>query len=307
MIGAIDIGGTKIAVGLVDDAGKVLAKHSAPTASLQQIDPGLAQVAAQLRQLAQEARAPIDGIGIGCTGRVDSAGALTENSFLPAWSGAHLPRMLSQEFGVSVAIENDADAAALAEVAWGAGIGKARFIYVTVSTGIGGGIVFDGKLYRGAAGAHPEIGHHVIDPNGPECFCGARGCWERFASGTAMAEWANAHPAAKNSAPLDAQTICELADQPIPWAQQVVQREGYYLGLGLANLITLFAPEMIALGGGMIKRWDLFSAPALQVIRRNCGLVPHQKTQVVLAALGTDVGLIGAARAWIHQFSPAAL
>jgi glucokinase len=304
VIGAIDIGGTKIAVGLVDSTGKVVAKQNAPTASMQKLDIGLAQIGDMLRRLAQDSRVTIDGIGIGCTGRMDEHGALTKNDFLPDWSGANLPEKLSKEFSVSVAIENDADAAALAEVAWGVGIGKSRFIYVTVSTGIGGGIVLDGKLYRGVDGAHPEIGHHVIDPNGPPCFCGARGCWERFASGTAMAEWANTHHVDKDSATsFDAQTICDLASHQVSWAQKVVQREGNYLGVGLANVIMLFAPDMIALGGGMMRSWDLFSQQALEVIQRNCRLGPYQKTQIVPASLDHDIGLMGAARVWMQKSS----
>lgn len=302
MIGALDVGGTKIAVGLVDRRGKVVAKQTVPTASMQKLDIGLTRLGELLRQLAQECSATIDGIGIGCTGRVDAQGALAENSFLPEWTGANLPQRLGKEFGVTAEIENDADAAALAEAAWGAGIGKSRLLYVTISTGIGGGMVFDGKLYRGVDGAHPELGHHVIDPHGPACFCGAHGCWERLASGTAMTEWAHANYEAATG--LDAQAICELANQQIPWAQQVVRREGYYLGLGLANLVTLFAPDLIALGGGMTKSWSLFSEQVAQVIRQNCGLVPHEKTQIGPASLGHDIGLLGAAQAWIQKFAP---
>jgi len=109
--------------------------------------------------------------------------------FLPGWEGGNPVDEFSRRFQVSVAMENDADAAALAEAGWGAGKGKGSLIYVTIGTGIGGGIILNGQLYRGAAQAHPEIGHHVIDPSGPHCFYGAQGCWEVLAAGPAMVKW----------------------------------------------------------------------------------------------------------------------
>ena len=176
MIGAVDIGGTKIAVGLVDEAGAVLSRLELPTAPGRGPADGLERITAALRETVRLAGGELQGIGIGCTGPVDPrSGIIGANAFLPGWQDLNLAAELQREFGVSAAMENDADAAALGEYAWGAGCGSNRFIYVTVSTGIGGGLVFDGRLYRGMDGSHPEIGHHVIDPTGPQCFCGARG------------------------------------------------------------------------------------------------------------------------------------
>src|SRR5256885_14095877 len=117
------------------------------------------------------------------------SGAFGDVDFLPGWQGNNPVEDLAREFGVTTALENDADASALGEAGWGAGKGKSRIVYVTVGTGIGGGIIIDGQLYRGADMAHPEIGHHVIDPSGPLCSCGFRGCWESLATGPALVQW----------------------------------------------------------------------------------------------------------------------
>src|ERR1035437_2720100 len=186
MIGAVDIGGTKIAVGMVTESGQVLARKESPTDAASYAN-GLATIAGLLRETAQIARVETTGIGIGSTGPVDPfTGKFGEVDFLPGWRGQNPVEDLARIFHVQVALENDADAAALAEAGWGAGKNKSRLIYVTVGTGIGGGIVFDGHLYRGVGGAHPELGHQVIDPAGPLCSCGFRGCWESLAAGPAM-------------------------------------------------------------------------------------------------------------------------
>jgi glucokinase len=216
------------------------------------------------------------------------------------WNGAHLGEALAQALGVPVAIENDADAAALGEWAWGAGRGTHQFMLVTVGTGIGAGLILDGKLYRGVNGAHPEIGHHFIDPSGPHCFCGGNGCWESLASGPAMERWAQAnHPQGQWQSAFQ---ICQAAQAGQPLAQAAVQREARYLGLGLANLVTLFTPEVIALGGGMMQSLPLFLPTIQNTIRTSCGLVTHENVSVVPAALGSRTGLIGAAKVWYHRY-----
>src|SRR5579872_2898946 len=189
MIGAVDIGGTKIAVGVVDDSGKVLARMQAPT-DPNRYDNAVDAISHMLRETASKADVELSGIGIGSTGPVDPIrGEFGDVDFLPGWRGKNPVKDLAEIFKVSVALENDGDAAALAEAGWGMGRNRSRLIYVTVGTGIGGGIILDGQLYRGVDGAHPEVGHHVIDPAGPQCTCGFRGCWESLAAGPAMAAW----------------------------------------------------------------------------------------------------------------------
>lgn len=298
MLGAVDIGGTKIAIGLVTGSGQVVDSISLPTDPLESYHRSLGKVIQTLERLMQANKCSIAGIGIGATGRIRPDGSLLPNQFLPNWSDQLPAGDLGRHFNVTSAIENDADASALGEYLWGAGIGIGRLIYVTVSTGIGGGIVQDGKLYRGVAGCHPEIGHHVIDPQGPACFCGANGCWEQLASGTALAAWARENGGDGN---WDARVVCDLAEQGNLIALLAVERESQYLGMGIANLITLFAPECIVLGGGLMQRWYLFSAAVEKVVQSQCGLVPWSKVKLAASSL-QHPGLVGAAATWVHHF-----
>jgi glucokinase len=303
-IGAVDIGGTKIAVGMVDEEGRVLSRTECATDPERYAD-GVENIAGMLRKSAHEAGVEISGIGIGSTGPVDPfKGEFGDVDFLPGWRQKKPVADLACMFNVQVALENDGDAAALAEAGWGAGRNKSRLIYVTVGTGIGGGIVLDGKLYRGVDGAHPEIGHQVIDPSGPQCSCGFFGCWESLAAGPAMPAWL------ESQAPLDyahrknltAKRIFELARQGDEWACRAVERETHYLGIGLANLINLFAPDAIVLSGSIMKSAVLFLDGIRSVISRGCRFVPYEKTELALASLGEDTNLIGAARVWHYRF-----
>jgi glucokinase len=300
LVGAVDIGGTKIAAGVVDANGGVLARRECPTDPDKGLAEGLQRITDMLRQSTEQVGGRLCGIGIGCTGPVSPmTGAIGNVEFLPGWEGANLVAMLSEAMGLPVAIENDADAAALGEWAWGAGRGTRTFLLVTVGTGIGVGVILDGKLYRGVGEAHPEIGHHVIDPDGPLCFCGAHGCWESMACGPAMEVWAQDHHA--QGLRLTARELCSLSEQGDPHAQEAVQRTARYLGLGLANLVTLFTPEIIALSGGLLQSHHLFMPTIRETVRTNCGLVPHQYVQIVPAALGAEAGLAGAAQVWISR------
>jgi glucokinase len=263
---------------------------------------GLARITGMLREVARQADAEISGIGIGSTGWVyPFTGEFGDVDFLPAWKGCNPVKDLERAFGVCAALENDGDAAALGEAGWGAGRGKRRLIYVTVGTGIGGGIVLDGELYRGVDRSHPEVGHHVIDASGPECTCGFRGCWEALATGPAMAAWykSNAGTAGADEE-FGAKEIFQLAQQGDACACRAVEREIFYLGLGLANLTGLFVPEMIVLGGSVMKSVRLEDLRG--VIAQGCRFVPWEKTALALASLGEDANLIGAARVWHYRF-----
>lgn len=304
MIGAVDIGGTKIAVGMVDDGGKVVFRMEAPTDPDRYTD-SIELIAGLLRETASHARAQLTGIGIGSTGPVDPVrGEFGDVDFLPGWRGKSPVQDLAEIFKVRVALENDGDAAALAEAGWGAGRDRTRLIYVTVGTGIGGGIVLDGELYRGVDGAHPEVGHHVVDPAGPACSCGFHGCWESLAAGPAMVAWLESHAPASypHREGITARKICERAQTGDQVALQAVEHEAYYLGLGIANLINLFTPDAIVLSGSVMKSATLFLDRIREVIRRGCRFVPAEKTELTLASLGDDTNLIGAARVWHYRF-----
>jgi glucokinase len=301
-IGAVDIGGTKIAVAALSETGVVLRRLQQPTSPRDGFANAMRRTAEMLHELERLAGVSYRGIGVACPGPLDPlAGMVGDVGTLPGWQGGKIVAALSREFGILVALENDADAAALAEASWGAARGSSRFLYVTISTGIGAGIVLSGELYRGVDGAHPEVGHHVIDWSGPLCYCGAHGCWESLASGPSMAAWFREHNP-KSGEPTAAQ-ICDLAREGDELARRAVEREGFYIGLGLANLITIFTPDTIALGGGLMKSADLFMDRIRQVIGEVCTQVPADKTVLTLASLGADTGLAGAARAWIHRYA----
>jgi glucokinase len=300
VIGAVDIGGTKIAAGVVTESGTILGRLECPTAPAEGFRAAMRRTAEMLRAVSRQAGAGYAGIGVACPGPLDPlAGIVGDVGTLPGWQGGNIVAELSGEFGVPVVVENDADAAALAEASWGAAKGSSRFIYVTISTGIGAGIILSGELYRGVDGAHPEIGHQVLDSSGPLCYCRARGCWECLASGPAMTAWVRAQN--PDAPELTAAQICELSRGGDELARRAVEREGYYIGLGLANLVTILTPDAIALGGGVMKSADLFLDRIREVIRKICTQVPAEKTLVTLASLGPDAGLAGAARAWIHR------
>ena len=301
MIGAVDIGGTKIAVGAVREDGSIAARLECPTLTEKGFPAAMRRVAGMLLEASHISGEDYQGIGVACPGPLDPfTGVIGDVGTLPGWQGGNLERELAREFGVRVAVENDADAAALAEATWGAAKGAGRFIYITVSTGIGGGIILAGELYRGVDGAHPELGHQVIDASGPLCYCKAHGCWESLASGPAMSAWMRGQSPRDDE--LTAAQICARARAGDELAQRAVEREAHYLGLGLANLVTLFTPGVIALGGGVMKSADLILDPAREVIRRICTQVPAEKTELRLASLGSDTGLIGAARAYLHRY-----
>lgn len=300
-VGAVDIGGTKIAVGIVRDDGTLLHYLECPTDPERGLPVAIDRIERMLRQLVEQCGS-IVGIGIGCPGPLDPfSGVIGVVGTLPGWENGRLGEEMAERFGLSVAVENDADAAALAEYAWGSQRPSGTLIYVTVSTGIGGGIVHDGALYRGVCGSHPELGHQAIDPSGPLCYCGICGCWESLASGTAMSAWFQ--QCAPECRPLSAMQICELARQGDVRAAQLVRRTSHHLGLGLANLVTLFAPHVISLGGGLMRSSDLFLADVQAQVLRLCTQVPAGQTIINVSQLEPEIGLLGAAQSWLLRNS----
>lgn len=305
IVGAVDIGGTKVGVGAVDDQGRVLSTSQSLTGQDCEYSRGLELITGMLHGCAQSSGTEMSGIGIGSTGPVHPfRGEFGDIDFLPKWRGQNLVTDLGRIFKVPVAIENDADAGALGEAGWGAGKNKTRLIFITVGTGIGGGIILDRRLYRGVDQSHPELGHQVLDPSGPLCSCGFRGCWESLAAGPAMASWfqAEAPPDYPEREGITAKRICELATEGDELAVSAVQREAKYLGLGLANLINLFTPDAIVLSGSVMKSSALFLDGIRETIREGCRFVPFEKTELLMASLGGHANLIGAAMVWHHRF-----
>ena len=296
-IGAVDIGGTKIAAGIVREDGTLLDRMECPTEAGYGFTNAIVRIESMLRTLIDRC-GTIDGIGVACPGPLDPiAGIIGNVGTLPGWENGHLVEELTARFGLSAVVENDADAATLAEYAWGTAQFAGTLIYVTVSTGIGGGIVQSGQLYRGVHGAHPEFGHQLIDPCGPLCYCGLSGCWESLASGTAMSAYF--HEIAADRGLLTAAQICDLARSGDPRAMQAVTRTAHYLASGLANLVTLFAPDSIRLGGGVMRSSDLFLDNVRADVLRICTQVPAELTAINVSCLGPNTALLGAAQSWL--------
>lgn len=303
-IGVIDIGGTKIDIGVARTDGAIVCKQSVLIETLAGWEGGVAAIGVSLKDCVQRSGIELSGIGIGCTGPVDPiAGVIGKVANLPGWEGCRLVGEMVSRFAVPTVMENDADAAALAEAQWGSGRGIKRLLYLTISTGIGGGFVLGGELYRGVDGSHPEMGHHTIDPSGPNCYCGARGCWESFVSGAAIRQWFLEHDTEHHYPPshVNARKIFELSAAGDRAAQAAVSRLTYYLGLGLANMTTILVPDVIALGGGLMRSSSSFLDGARDVMREVCGEVPSGKTVICPASLGEDIGLAGALAAWISR------
>jgi glucokinase len=304
IIGAVDIGGTKIAVGAVSEDGKIIFRVDCPTQPELGFAAAINRIKSMLHKAAAHTGGDFEGIGVACPGPLDpSTGVIGVVGTLAGWEGGNLISTLEAEFRLRIAVENDADAATLAAATCGVGKGSSHLIYVTVSTGIGAGILLDGHLYRGFRGAHPELGHQIIDASsGSCCYCKASGCWESLASGEAIATWMQEQqpvPVRRTAA-----EICLLAEQGDTIALKAMDREGYYLGLGLANLITVFAPRTIVLGGGVMKSSHLFLPRTLNTLRDVCTQVPVENTTISIATSESETGLVGAAHAWLSKYAP---
>jgi len=229
--------------GVVDASGRLLAKTEIATQLAGTYPEAIQLIASMLRGTAAKANAPIEGIGIGSTGPVDPiSGKFCYLDTIPQWSWGAPVADLAKEFGVSVAMENDADAGAFAEGNWGTRRTTTRLICVTAGAGIGSGQIFDGQLYRGVDGAHPEVAHQVLDAHGPPCSCGLSGCWEALAAGPAMARWMESQPEYSGPPRLSVRRIYGLADQSDGLARRTVDREVFCLGMGWPTLSTYRLP-----------------------------------------------------------------
>jgi glucokinase len=304
----VDIGGTKIAMAVVTPQGEVLTRDAIPTAAEQGFDDGMRRITALAeRSLSDDAvrGRHLAAIGIGCTGPVDPMQGTINNPYtLPTWDGVNIVDPLQDRFGLPVALENDADAAAMGEVWLGAGRGGRVVVMVTVGTGIGGALIVNGEIYRGVGGAHPEIGHHCIDPAGPPCYCGIRGCWEAMASGPAIAAAARERMPDRPAESITGAGVIALARAGDPIAEQVVARAAHALGLGVFNIINLYVPEIVVLGGGVMEAYDLFEPTIRQLVACDT-MAPIDGIYIRRAALGNDAGILGAARIALNLLGPA--
>lgn len=305
----IDIGGTKISLAVGTATGKVLSFRQIPTRTGRQAKTSLGEMVTELKALCRQTGLSLKntaGIGVGIPGPVDSArGIVPRSPNLPGWQGIRLASYLSRRTGLPTVLANDANVAALGEKYFGAGKGCKNFIYMTISTGIGGGLILNEELYEGDRFVAGEIGHMSVVADGAPCKCGGRGCLEAYGSGTAIADYASTQlrqgrksVLRKMNRPgekLTGKMIGKAATRHDPLAMESYRRSAYYLGVGIGNLLNVLNPEKVILGGGVLR-----SAPKvfLESIRKNCRKQAwpeaYRKVRIVPTQLKNHVGNLGA-------------
>ena len=321
LIIGIDVGGTKVAGGLVNLKGRLVRSLVVPTRAEEGFETSFQQILSVIEQLIEHAggKQHIAGIGICAPGPLNPRTGLVINPpNLPGWRNIQLARRVEKKFGLQAKVENDANAAGLAEVLFGAAVGYRDIFYVTVSTGIGTGIIINKKIYHGKNGVAGEGGHVSIDYRSPyRCGCGTLGCIEALAAGPGMARRARVRLEQEHTAPsllreltqshlsrITPKMIEEAARAGDPIAKEILDETGFYLGVWLAGMITLFDPEAIVIGGGVAK----IGKPLFDKIRET---IPHytinrlfaRKTPLLPAKLQTNVGVFGAASLFLPEES----
>lgn len=309
LVACCDIGGTKVALALVDAEGRVLARDRYLLGIEREPEQVLTRARERLHALAAGSELPwhdVAGVGCSVAGRLDPSRETVSSCTVGDWLHVPFRSLLQDAFGLPVWMEMDACAGALGEAWLGEGQGVADFIYVAVGTGIGAGIRLSGGMYHGWHGTAGEIGHTVIDPDGPRCYCGSHGCLEALASGPAIALRArqaieSGHqtmmPGLAANGEITAMTVFEAARAGDGVALDIVHETAQYLGIGLANLVNLLNPEVIALAGGVIEGGtDMLLDPVRMEVQSRCGHRPGlEGTRIVAATLGQDAPLVGVA------------
>jgi glucokinase len=303
----IDVGGTKIAAGVVDEAGKVVARRQIATAATHptSIVAGIVKVAQELMAAAPN----VTAVGIGAAGLIDGGKGLVLSAPNIAWENVPLRAMVSDRLRLPVVLDNDANVAALGESVYGAGKGYGDQIMLTIGTGVGGGIVIGGEIYRGAHGVGAELGHVIVDASSSAvCSCGNHGCLEALASGNSIGRRARervSEPGAtavlelagKNAVDITGELVGEAAKSGDVWATEIIAETGRWLGVGIASFVNIFDPDVVIIAGGAAAgTGELLLGPARDAA---AGLIighAWRKLPPVLpAVLGYDAGLVGAA------------
>jgi glucokinase len=306
----VDLGGSKILSAVVNVKGEMLSRDRSTTPAAKGPEAVIQAMLESAKRALNQAgitTAELEAICIGAPGLSSlKTGVVFTSPHLPRWTDVPLRNIIEKKMGVKTLLLNDANAAALGELYFGAAKGAHNFIYITISTGIGGGIVIDGEIYAGSLGTAGEIGHMTIDTNGPKCHCGNTGCWETLASGTALDREAKKRisDGAKTSIleyvdgdvnKVNAETVHKAARQGDALAKELIAQVSYYIGVGLANLIHIFNPELIVIGGGLSNIGDRLLKPAYQVAKDRAYEVAFDSVRFACAELDKNSGVIGAA------------
>ncbi len=305
----IDLGGTRIRAALMDGEGNILARTSLATEAAQGLEHVLNRIELAIITVAETFdHSQIIGIGIGAPGPLNpKTGVVYSPPNLPGWSNVPLGDILEQRTGLPVFLDNDANAAVMGEYIFGVAKGYRYVVYMTVSTGIGAGVIEDGRLLYGMNGAAGEVGHMTIDLNGPLCNCGNIGCLEVLASGTAIGRRAR-EILARDSRPSIMRDICghnlecvnaeivELAaSRGDAVAGEILQQTAVYLGVGVTNILHLYNPEIVIIGGGVAQMGDKLFVPMRAIVEQRAMPAYRQNVPIIATKLGDDIGLYGAA------------
>ena len=297
---AVDIGGTKLAAGLVEPAGRVLSWSQVPTPSgldAEQLWRTLDALITGVMNAADITPAGLAGCGCGCGGPMEWPAGLVSPLNIPGWRAFPLRSKLAERLdGILVRVHNDAICFVAAEHWRGAGRGRDNVLGMVVSTGVGGGLVLDGRLIKGASGNAGHIGHVVVDPEtGPLCGCGGRGCAEAIARGPALVQWAQAHGWRPDQTDATAKELANDGAAGHPVGLAAMRRAGRALGIALASATSLCDLEVVSVGGGLSQAGPLLFDPLEEALRSHAKLDFTRQVSVVPAALGQSAGLVGAA------------
>ncbi len=303
----IDLGGTNIAAGLVSEDGKILCQASTPTMNERDAIEIVQDMAALVNKLAKDygiELSAIKGVGIGSPGSIDSENGVVVYSNNLKMEKFPLAKELNKLIGLPVTVDNDANCAAMGEyVEYESKIKD--FIFITLGTGVGGGVILNGNMLHGFNGAAGEVGHTVIVTDGEPCSCGRKGCWEAYASVTGLIRQTKAameknpdslmHEYAKKEGAVTGRTSFDAAKAGDKAAQEVVNQYAVYVAEGITNLENIFQPEMICIGGGISREGEYLVAPIRDFVSKNGYNKYMKKTEIVTAKLFNEAGIIGAA------------
>jgi len=299
----VDLGGTLIRSALINEKGEILARAERETLAQEGPEPVIGRIEACIRDVARGT----ETISIAAPGPLDPwKGIVHQAPNLPGWREVPLADILHRDFKVPVHLNNDANLAALGEHRFGAGQGRNDLIYLTISTGIGGGIISQGRLLIGAKGLAGEVGHMTLEPEGPPCGCGGRGHLEALASGTAIARRAveEIEKGAESRIErlvkgdlekITARVVAQAAKEGDALAISIFEEAGFYIGLGVTNLLHILNPQLVILGGGVSKAGDLLFDPVRATVKARAMPSYQEGLKIAPAALGDDAGLLGAA------------
>ena len=305
VVAGIDIGGTKIAIALEDLSGRKIAARRLPT----RVEIGAYAIVETILQaiteMLEENQAKLVAVGIGCPSPLDvEKGLVMSPSNLRDWENFPIIKLFQDRFNVPVALENDANTAALGEYVYGAGRGYKNIVYVTVSTGIGGGIILNGEIFHGVSFGAGELGHTIVQPDGIRCNCGSIGCLETICAGVHIARRARerltkGEPSLMNEMTANinqvtAKTVVEAVRRNDKLAIEIWDETCHFLAIGIANVISILAPEAVIVGGGISAAGDLLFAPLRRMLPKFVSMIPAEKINILPTMLGGESGVCGA-------------